>query len=111
MADFSAIIDISPYPIFYSYIDKFPEDGLQVALADFRKQNPSTKLSPLLYYCVQQEKLAPFEKLLEYGVSPDEDVVAASALKEDESFLFKLLDHGWPIDHNLENGRVPSLLW
>jgi hypothetical protein len=111
MADFSAIIDISPYRLFHSYIDKFPDDGLQVALADFREQNPSMKLSPLLYYCVQQRKLAPFEKLLEYGVSPDEDVVAASAMEKDESFLLKLLDHGWPIDHNLEKGRVPSLLW
>jgi hypothetical protein len=111
MADFSAIIDKSPYSLLYSCIDESPEYGLQVALAEFRKQNPSMAVSPLLHYCVEQGRLAPFERLLEYGVSPDEDVVTASALKEDESFLFKLLDHGWPIDHNLENGRVPSLLW
>lgn len=111
MADFSKIIGDSPYTSLHSCINDFPEHGLQDTLEDFRRQNPHVALSPLLYYCVQQGKLAPFEELLASGVSPDEDVVEAAALQEDESFLFKLLEHGWPINHTLQGGRVPSVLW
>lgn len=111
MADFSKILDESPYNSIYNCIDRYPEDALQVALADFRKQKPNMAVSPLLYHCVQQEKLAPFIELLDCGIRPDEDVVEACALKEDTSFLFALLEHGWPIDHTLQGGRVPSLLW
>ncbi|CAK4035030.1 Ankyrin repeat, partial [Lecanosticta acicola] len=110
MADFSAIFEKSPYKSLYRCIDMYPEDALQVAFADFRKQKPTVAVSPLLHYCVQQEKLAPFIELLKSGVGPDEDVVEASALKENKSFLFGLLEHGWPIDHTLQGGRVPSLL-
>ncbi|EME43624.1 hypothetical protein DOTSEDRAFT_174562, partial [Dothistroma septosporum NZE10] len=110
MADFSAIFEESPYKSLYRCIDRYPEDALQVAIADFQNQKPGVAFSPLLHYCVQQERLAPFIELLEAGVGPDEDLVECSALKENTSFLFGLLEHGWPIDHTLQGGRVPSLL-
>lgn len=68
-------------------------------------------LSPSLSYCIDQGKVAPFEVLLQAGVIPDEGVVEVAALKDDETFLFKLLEHGWPIDQTLQGGRIPSLLW
>lgn len=111
MADFASILGQSSYDCFYSSIDRFPEDSLQAALADFHKNNPNLTLSPLLSYCIDRGRVAPFEALLQAGVTPDDGVVEVSAQKDDETFLFKLLEHGWPINQTLQGGRIPSLLW
>ncbi len=63
MADFSVILDDSPYTALQGCIDSFLERGLQAELAEFCRQKPSMALSPLLHYCVQKDRLAPFEEL------------------------------------------------
>lgn len=111
MADFATILGQSSYDHIYSSVDRSQEDSLQAALADFHKNNPNLTLSPTLSYCIDQGKVAPLEALLEADVTPDEGVVEVAALKDDETFLFKLLEYGWPIDRALQGGRIPSLLW
>lgn len=111
MADFNAILDESPYSALHGCIDSFPECGFQAELDEFCRQKPSMALSPLLYYCVQKDRLAPFEELLNAGIDPDDDIVEAAVGKDDERFLLRLLQHSWPIDKALRGGKVPSLLW
>ncbi|KAK5673912.1 hypothetical protein LTS10_013313 [Elasticomyces elasticus] len=110
MADFNAILDESPYSAIHGCIDNFRECAFQDELADFRRQKPNMTLTPLLYYCVQKDKVTPFEQLLNAGIDPNEDVVEAAAEKDDERFLLELLQHGWPINKTLRGGKVPSLL-
>lgn len=111
MAAFATILGQSSFDHIYSSIDRFQEDSLQTALANFHKSNPNLTLSPTLSYCIDQGKVTPFEALLQAGATPDEGVVEVAALKDDETFLFKLLEHGWPINQTLQRGRIPSLLW
>ncbi|KAL9534283.1 hypothetical protein SMMN14_02194 [Sphaerulina musiva] len=109
--DFDAILADTPYKTLYSCIDSFPHSDLPAELTTFSRQNPSsTTLSPLLYHCLES-KLAPFDELLRLGVKPKEGIVYAAACNEDESFLIALLNYGWPVDHSLRHGQIPSLLW
>lgn len=111
MAEFTDILRESPYRALHSCIDSFPTSGLQAELAEFRRKEPNVALAPLLSYCIQEGRMAPFEELLDRGIVPDDGVVEAAADIGNDRFLLRLLGSSWPINNNLRGGKVPSVLW
>ncbi|KAK5162831.1 uncharacterized protein LTR77_011157 [Saxophila tyrrhenica] len=101
---------VSPYPILLASITNGDIPSVRRELEQLAQQSPEIDLTPALLHCVHKRQEEAMTTLLESSATPEESVVEAAVGTGEVTMIKPLLIHGWPIDHTLRSGIMPSLL-
>lgn len=85
--------------------------GIRYAIHELEKDDhlPKRIWTRAMIACISNKNMDALRILLEHG-DANELVMEEAVKTEDIEILRILLDHGWPVDHSLRKGSIPSIL-
>ncbi|KAK3677823.1 hypothetical protein LTR37_021525 [Vermiconidia calcicola] len=99
-----------PYPMLLVSITNGDIPSVRRELEQLARESPDIGLTPALLHCVYEGQEEAVATVLKSGATLEEAVVEAAVETGELTMIDPLLIHGWPINHTLRGGVMPSLL-